>query len=262
MSIQTLHDSSMKRCQQFCISLIPTDLFIVSLAVRSRSKEKSTTPLYCFSVSLVLDVDDPLSRTSSASAASRIEVSAFCLKPSAATSRLLAISSSSDNNNRSLRECVIESKLVAARTYKGISFRSGHKGEVRNELVHHRLCSTLGLKRFLRDTKLVFIANLYTRTRWGCMNYFTLGQIRTDAMLTSSAIPSTRVSSSTSTFLFHSSYMDSRYSSDVCSIVDSSAALGRSSVADGSAAGRNASVWKLSLVRCCKGRCILSETIE
>jgi hypothetical protein len=116
----------MKICQQFCISFIPTDLTIVSLAVRPHSRDKITTPLYCLSISLVLDVDDPLSRTSSASAASRIEVSAFCLKPSAARSRLLAISSSSDNNNRSLRECVIESKLVAARTYKGISFWSGH----------------------------------------------------------------------------------------------------------------------------------------
>src|SRR6266581_966273 len=69
-------------------------------------------------------------------------------------------------------------------------------------------------------------------------------ETRTEATLTRSTIPSTRMSTSASTFLFHSSSIASRYCAEFCAAIDCWTPSGpvRCRFADGRADGRDTSV--------------------
>lgn len=141
-------------------------------------------------------------------------------------------------------EWVIDSNELAARTWG----RTGvHYENVRRRTHAPSTLREIALGRTLvrygtcpcRRSPCVFreLGTLH----WGRNSW--VGRL-TDAKLTRSTMPSTRVSTSISTRLFHSSSMLSRYSAELWSM--EAWALPRESLAVGRAEGRETSVWGIS----------------
>ena len=111
---------------------------------------------------------------------------------------------------------------------------------------NHWFRTRLRLEWFLSYPEFIFVTYLRCEDTVLARTSSWLRKDLTEAILTRSTIPSTNVSTSMSTFLFHSSSIASRYSAEFWSTDDWEAVVRWDRLAVGRADGRDTSVWGIS----------------